>query len=432
MDVRLDSARWAPILEGGLCRKAYDALFAIDNDLPPPGSPSSDTSLANGEPGFAVFQAYLARSGLLPPDTAHRHRERARAYLQCAAEKLSGTTSALDLYSGFTGLAWAANHLQSMGLLDDCDELCDVADEVVLDGLNDHHDELLCELITGLSGVGLYGLSRWPRPAARKIVRHVVHALEDSAVTHQGCRTWFNAPEKLSAYGRHSHPTGCFNLGLSHGVQGALVFLAGAAAHHVPAARKLLTEGREWLVRQQRCYPNGSRLGYSFVHDPDEELYGSRVSWCYGDLGVAAALMVLARRARRTDWEPVALDLARGVAQRLHEDADVNDAALCHGALGNAHLFGRLYAATGESVLRGAALRWIRAGLALRKEGTGLAGFSAWMPRTPDEEPREEWIPSAGMLCGICGIGLALLGFVSPVEPAWDEMLMVNIPLVGA
>ena len=104
------------------------------------------------------------------------------------------------------------------------------------------------------------------------------------------------------------------------------------------------------------------------------------------------------------------------------------DAALCHGAFGNAHIFSRLYAATGEPSLREAALRWVRKGLSLRNAGTGPAGFRAWLPPEPDEPVRDPWLPRFGLLEGIAGIGVAMLGLLSPVEPAWDEILMVNIP----
>jgi lantibiotic biosynthesis protein len=419
-------------LDGDLRLSAGNVLFDIAEALPPPGSETSGFSLAGGEAGFALFHAYLTKSGLLPPDRVERHRDLTFAHLQSAVDQLPAGTAQLNLYSSFVGVAWAAQHTQALGILQDSDDLCDAADEAVLEGLEIHASSMLCELITGLSGIGVYGLSRWSRPAGRKIVERVVRALEENSVLHQGRRTWFNSPDQLSEMSLRTTPQGCFNLGLSHGVPGALVFLAGAAARGVQGARDLLIDAREWLLLQQRPFQNGSRFGYAVVDGQDEEIEGSRVGWCYGDLGLSAALLLVARKAQRADWEPVALDLARNLARRSVQDSGVKDAALCHGAFGNAHIFARLYAATRERSLHEAALHWLRAGLSMRKEGTGAAGFLTWFPPQPEEPSREPWIPCHGFLEGISGIGLALTGFLAPVEPAWDEVLMVNVPAAGA
>jgi lantibiotic biosynthesis protein len=422
------TTHWKPILEGDLSAAARDALFDIAHALPAPGLQGTDATLSNGEAGLAVFHAYLSQCGLPAPADAERHSELMLAHIQSAVDKLPIIADRLDLFSGFMGVAWAVNHLQSLCTLQDGEELCDAADQTILDGLSNHSDSMLCELIAGLSGIGVYGLARWHRPAGQEIVSRVVRALEESAVIHQGLRTWFHAPAKLSAYALHSFPDGCFNLGLAHGVPGAMAFLARAAAHRVPGARELLAEAGDWLFRQQRQFRNGSRFGYSFLSDPEHEPDGSRVAWCYGDLGLSAAVLLCARHAGHAEWETAALDLARGTTRRRTQDSGVVDAGLCHGAFGNAHILGRMYAATGDRHLSDAALHWIREGLRMRNEGTGLAGFLSWWPLMPGESARDLWQPSAGMIDGICGIGLALMGFLTPVEPAWDEVFMVNIP----
>lgn len=419
---------WAPILEGDLRVAARDALFDIAHCLPPPGAQHTNASLGNGDAGFAILHACLARSGLFSVAQAERHSDLMLAHLQSAIDRLEPLAERLDLFSGFMGVAWAVNHLQARGDLQEGDELCDAADQAVLAGLRNYSGSMLCELVAGLSGLGVYGLARWHRPAGRKIVGLVVQALERSTIVHQGQRTWFHARDQLPEYALHNHPDGCFNLGLAHGVPGALGFLARAAACHVPGARDVLTEAMGWLFQQQCHFRNGSRLAHSFTADPAEEPDGSRVAWCYGDLGVSAALLLSARHVQRMDWEHAALDLARGATQRRREESGVVDAGFCHGAFGNAHIFGRMYAATGEPYLLEAALHWVREGLEMRHQSTGLAGFLAWWPLMPNEPPRELWRPSVGVIDGICGIGLALTSLLAPVEPAWDEVFMLNLP----
>ena len=417
------------IVDEALRPKARDALFEIVRALPLPGA-AAGCSLAGGEAGLAIFHAHLAKSDLLPPEEVERHRELTFDHLQAAVASLPTPASRLDLYSSFVGVAWAANHAHALNVLPESDDLCDAADEAVIEGLREHGPSMPCELIVGLSGIGVYGLARWHRPAGQRIVEGVVRALEESAVQDRGLRTWFHLPEHLSPNGRKVAPRGYFNLGLSHGVPGALVFLSKAAAHGVSGARELLTEARHWLLLQQRAFSNGSRFGFSVLRDgdPEPEIEGSKVGWCYGDLGVSAALLQVARRAGRIDWEPVAVELARALAQRPVPDREVMDAGLCHGALGNAHIFARLHAATGEHSLREASLRWLQTGLSMRKDGAPAAGFLTWFPPQPDEPERDPWIECYGLLEGIGGMGLALLSFLSSVELAWDEFMMIDIP----
>lgn len=348
------------------------------------------------------------------------------AHLQAALQKLAALDGRFDLLSGFMGLSWLANHLQGLKLLDDTEELCDASDRAALDLLTEQGDKMLCELVSGLSGIGLYGLARRHRPAGEEIVQRVRQALEVTAVRVEGLRTWFHAPENMSAHSVDSHPHGCFNLGLSHGVPGALVFLSRAGAES--AACDLLAEATNWLLLQRRNYRNGSRFGYTFTDDPMHEADGARLAWCYGDLGVSVALLSIARHARRPDWEAAAIELALDAARRPLESSGVVDAGLCHGAIGNAHIFTRLYSATGELALLEAAHRWLREGLRMRTAGTGLAGFRAYWPLMPNEPERELWQPSCSLVDGTCGIGLALIGMLTPMTPAWDEVFMLDIP----
>jgi lantibiotic biosynthesis protein len=406
---------------------ALEALLDITHTLPPPGSGTVGPSLAGGEAGFALFRAYLARSGLLAQRESRGQEEMAFAHLQSATDQLASIARQPDLFSGFAGVAWAAQHLVSQGFLDEGEDLCAAVDEALLAWLQERGAHMLCELIGGLAGIGLYGLAGQSRPGGRKIVARVVDTLAETAVAVETCRTWFHAPEKLPAFARQIHPNGCYNLGLSHGIPGVLIFLGRAATQQVPGARELLLDATRWLLLQQREYHNGSRFGHSFVRDPWEEPDGSRVAWCYGDLGIALSLLAASQHTAVHEWSSLALDLVRTAAHRPVEECRVIDAGLCHGAFGNAQVFARLYGATREPSQLEAAIRWLEVGLAMRKPGIGLAGFQVWQPPMPGDSSPGTWESSPSLLEGTCGIGLTLIGFLASLEPAWDEFLMLNL-----
>ena len=117
--------------------------------------------------------------------------------------------------------------------------------------------------------------------------------------------------------------------------------------------------------------------------------------------------------------------MGRAAATRAPEDSGVVDAGLCHGAAGVAHLFNRMYQATGAPRLGEAAQFWFERTLALRRAGEGMSGFSAWMS-APDGE--QGWVADPYFLTGAAGIGLALLAAVTPCEPEWDRVLLTAVP----
>jgi lantibiotic modifying enzyme len=152
----------------------------------------------------------------------------------------------------------------------------------------------------------------------------------------------------------------------------------------------------------------------------------SRLAWCYGDPGVAANLLLTARFLERADWEEVALEVGRSSAARTFEQSGVRDGGICHGGAGLAHLFNRLYQLTGDDSFADASRYWVDQTLGMRVEGDGIAGFRAWTSIGPNQELG--WRNEGGFLEGAAGIGLALLGTISSVEPAWDRILTLSLP----
>ena len=101
---------------------------------------------------------------------------------------------------------------------------------------------------------------------------------------------------------------------------------------------------------------------------------------------------------------------------------------MCHGAAGLAHVFNRLFQATGDESFLMAARYWFERTLELRRPGEGIAGFSAYRP--PNDGQEEYWDDQVGILEGAAGIALALLAATTEIEPEWDRMLLLSVPAV--
>lgn len=400
------------------------------------GRPGDVSSLAGGAAGEALFFDYAAEA--FPAEESYG--ELAAARLDRAVEAVAADPMSFGLYGGFSGIAWVAEHLQNRaaargrreeeaaeaGEEDDINEEIDAAlrDLLSQEGWKETYD-----LIGGLVGLGVYALERLPRPSAADCLGAVVDRLAELAEEGPEGTTWFTPPEQVGIWARSFHPEGHYNLGVAHGVPAVLPLLAAARRAGVRAelSSSLLEGAVRWLLAQKD--QTGSPSCFSTAIAPGLERTPARLAWCYGDAGIAAAFLAAARLAGRLDWEQEALAIARRAAERPIEGAGIRDAGLCHGAFGLAHLFNRLHQATGDDLFAQTARVWIREGLRFHEPGRGVAGFAAWDAR---EGGDPTWRPDSGFLTGSAGIGLALLAAATPHEPAWDRVLLADVPAAPA
>jgi lantibiotic modifying enzyme len=403
---------WQTLLDGASNVSASESVQAILDDLETRGrEPSGDFSLAGGSAGLAVLHGYLAQS-----ERGHESDALARRCLQHAAAAVSERPGTASLYGGLTGVGWAMAHLRSR--LPDVDREDDLGeiDEVLLDHLDQSPWRGEFDLIEGLVGFGVYALERLHRPAATACLERVVDRLAETA-EHQGEGiTWWTDPAWLPSETRAEFSGGYYNLGLAHGVPGVIGLLGQVCAAGVAhdEARPLLDGAGRWLLDQDG--PDG----FSYWVVPGTKGNRARLAWCYGDPGVAAALLGAASHVEESAWESAALAIARRAAERPYEESGIKDAGLCHGSAGLAHLFNRMFQATGEPRLAEAARSWFEQTLAMRRPGRGIGGYEAWEPDGARSADR-------GLLTGATGIALALLAATTDIEPLWDRMLLVSI-----
>jgi len=422
---------WRPLLTGDLADQAMEAVLAIAEDIPTrPGwihplmAESSSTAwrstLASGAAGQALFYGYLA---------LHTEEERwadlALEQLDQAAEAVATSPMTEGLYSGFTGVAWVGDHLRGRLFEGDADENREV-DEALLSAFEHPQWPAEYDLINGLVGLGIYALEGLPRPSARACLEQAVARLGARALDEPEGAAWFSPPETLPEHQRIEQPEGLYNLGASHGIAGILGILGAAHGAGIAGARPLLDRAMAWYLARRQPEETGCTFSHFYV--PGTGPRPSRLAWCYGDAGVAAALRVAGRGAGEPAWEELALEVARLAARRPMEAARIQDAGLCHGAGGLAHIFHRFYSATGEEVFAEAARAWYGRALDYRTPGLGFGGFRAWATGEPG---MLDWRDDPGFLEGSAGVGLALLAAVSPVEPGWDRLFLESVPPVS-
>lgn len=401
---------WKPLLTGGSAIEALDSARAVTSRIvasvgprervvrarPGRKGPPTEPGLGEGAAGLALALSYLGGPllGLTDPPAAQFVGE---------LEWDSSLGSDPSLFGGFTGVGWVVAHLGERCARTRSRPLVDV-DEAVRAVVSRSPWDGRADLISGLTGFGLYALERLPGPSAVGILETVVERLKETAEPRDGGLTWWTSPDLLPPERRSEFPDGHFNLGLAHGVPGVVAFLGRVAAEGiaVDTSLDLLSGAVTWLLRQQERGPRG---GFAKWAGPGLAPV-FRDAWCYGDPGVAAALFLAGRSTGNTSWEREAITLAAGAVARSPLAAGVVSADLCHGAAGLGHLYNRLWQASGDERLREGAAFWI--GEAVR--------------RLREDEAAED----LGFLQGAGGVALALLSAATSTEPEWDRVLLLS------
>src|ERR1700688_398211 len=265
MDAATPRGPWLPILPDGVyasggagsVEQALDELAAA---LAPPGEGDSaagapgSQALADGPAGEALFFHYLdqARPG-------QGHDERALAHLEAAIAATAETMTAPGLYGGFSGVAWALEHLTGRLLEPPAPGEEDPGEEVAaaLTAYLGHTPWLDdYDLISGLVGFGIWAVERAPRARGEEAVESVLRRLGELAERRDGLVTWRTPPERMLASEAASHPQGNYNLGVAHGVPGVIGILGEMVPAGLPAgesetagaARELLAGAVPWLL----------------------------------------------------------------------------------------------------------------------------------------------------------------------------------------
>lgn len=268
---------------------------------------------------------------------------------------------------------------------------------------------------TGLLHYLLAGDARHPRVQA--FLADYTAALKEKSIACLDGLAWADY-----YYTLREQSTG-INLGLAHGMPAILkawIQIYQCAEGDVKQeAQQLMRHTAVFLMNAINKEETGiSQYGGYWVPGGTEEI--SRLAWCYGDAGIG---FILFQAGQALDDEAIASfgeRLVLGTTSRRTEvETMITDAGLCHGSAGIAHLYSRMWQATGNHGFKEAAEFWIDKTLNFAVPGERTAGFSKYNPVSDRYEPDQ------GFLEGTAGIGLALLSYLTG-EHEWDYCLMLN------
>lgn len=379
------------------------------------------SGLLYGRAGITLFFAYLAKS--FP---GGEYEEIMHKYLEELREGLSRKGLSHTLSTGQAGIGFVFQHLRNIGLIDPVEGLdLDELDRIISMGADRDHATGNWHPLNGLVGLGTYFLERHKATGQKRHLERIVDYIESLAVVEKNFHVWTTSrSEQDSAI--------AFNFGMAHGMPGLLCFLAQVYELGIRRSTisSMISSCLDFLLSNRasrdRLYSFPVSVGRADNSGKVKIQPSWRHGWCYGDLGVALALIHCGRALGQPEWHSKGVAIALRTTAIPFEYAGCEDAPFCHGTTGLVHQYHRLHQATSNIRFKEAADNWLRITMEHYYQPGKFPG--GYAHRIFDED-ENRWVSniSYGLLEGITGIGLVYLYYLHGTEPGWDNIFNTNI-----
>lgn len=358
--------------------------------------------LADARAGIELSTDVGLHLDLAVADLAFGEPERAAAELGRARELLGDRRPTPWLFGGGAAqLGWVS--LQVAAQVERQASALQPWEGVVADAVAAFPAEHDVDLPFGLLGLGVYALAHPHRKVRAALVDGVLDVIAGRA-EHDVDGMFVRL---VDAPHRRQDGSACLvPLGVAHGIAGLVSFLASAAAAGLPCsgrANRLLSAAVRWLLRQR--VPDEARwvrTGYQ----------PHRLTWCYGDPGIALALSVVSRAIESATIAAAAAEITANALARPQAEAGVTDATLCHGAAGLIWFGHRVSLQTGDPAARRFTRTWV-AHVAQQRAAGALRYVR------PDGRARNH-----SLLEGDLGVALVLRYVATGAAQAWEQLLL--------
>lgn len=377
----------------------------------------TDFSLLNGTIGTAIFLAYYGR---------YRKSE---FHLELAGELITNTidnlndagTLSLTYANGVSGVFWGIQHLIHEGFIEaDANELFTDVDELIYKEMISQIKAENFDYLHGGLGMMLYLLKRYQPKDIGKL-NDALQALTDKALFGEEKKT----AKWVSTVIIENTSCEVYNLSLSHGITSIINIVARYLSEAKDTANytqhKLLLNAAINYLKEQQNPPESTFLFPNYIFSKtNQKAPSGRIAWCYGDLGMSIALWKAGDFMKDESLKQYSLYILEHFhKQNAYKLTGVRDGALCHGTVGIAHIYHRLYNYTHIEEFKAMAAKYYADTLDFASHLDGQAGYKATNGSNGFKD-------SMGLLEGVSGIGLSLISAISRNEPKWDECLLLS------
>lgn len=372
---------------------------------------TNSLGIMGGKAGEAIFWAYYLRF----LSTKHPN-EKVNLILSDIFDQIKSSSISPDFATGLAGVGWTIEHLAQNNFINaNTNKIIGNLDDYLYPFMIQYIRGGYYDYLHGALGIGLFYLSRSSNPKPRLYLATLVDELEKQGIRANDSVAWL----KKTKDSDHSE----YNLSLSHGSASIIVLLSRIyqAGIHQKKVAKLIIEATNFLLSSKQ---DSKKYIYHFPGwvSKEKPIQGGRLAWCYNDLGVSAALWQAGKLIGNKRWEREAINILLNTIPIIEPiKTRVLDVGICHGAIGIAHVYHRMYTYTNNKAFKDAAIYWFEQSLCMATFKDGLAGYKSFR-----DIDYGGWLNEYGFLQGIIGIGLSMISAVSDIKPTWDRALLLS------
>ncbi len=325
------------------------------------------------------------------------------ALIEKSIELLDDKYTELTLANGVAGVGWVVKYLLSTGILAKADEeVLDDFDKLLVESLSDDnfYENKTYDLLYGLIGKGIYFLEdeRDINKMALELILEKLLLI--SSRTNDGV-TWYDSlgEEKMNG------SNGFLNYGLAHGLPSIVTFLSRLYE------KGIHQDSCASMIKSLILFIKSSKLEGQSSNYPSNSLTvaASKLSWCYGDIGIGLAFLKASEVLSDKNLESEAINLLLDSSKRKLDSSFIRsnrssiENGFCHGTFGLSYLYYRAYNKTKNKVLLEASEYWLYDVHKIQPHQ-----LSTVISANYDFES-DVWNENGSLLNGYCGIGLVLL-----------------------
>jgi lantibiotic modifying enzyme len=405
----ISEKNWQPLADGNLKSTIEAKLMEIAAYTEKHRATLQGYGLFGGQAGLAVFFCYLYKF-----TGEEKYYDLTAECIQDVIYSIRKDPSPSYTHSsGLSGIAWSLDFLHKEGFLEERSvDLLGTGIQAALSVIAKRcleKDNL--DFMHGATGVMLYLLEYG------NIEPEIIEAFIRKSIEEEEMVRW------PSFIGYDSNENG-INLSLAHGNASILFLLLQYYRKQGTQYRRTLDKLISFFLSS--TFTESSRIssfpGYILFSKHKDLEMDSRIGWCYGDIGISYTLFVTSLALGDEVLQQKALGfLQKAAKRRKPAETYIADAGFCHGSIGVAHLYNRVYQITGKDEFKSAALYFYQDTIDHARYGKEFAGFRPWR-----DAPQDNLKGSLGLLEGIAGIGLGLLASITDTAPGWDTFFLLS------
>lgn len=404
--------------ETALAEKLTGRIHYIAHDIKKEVDAVLRVDAYGGAAGLALAFGWL---GIIFPE--EEYADHAFERLNALIDALTEIEWAPEMGCELASAGFVLQYLQNSGIVDEDDDLgLDAVDEFLLSAIPAFTEQRNWDPILGMVPIGNYFLERYKKTGNREPLEFIAEQFIDLSEIFEGYHVWITP-------GHRYQPKDCLNFGMAHGMPGLIAFLSKLYTTGIrkDELKTLVDSCIQFLLSKKNSDEASAQFpSYTFPGETLEETLTSRLGWCYGDLGMAFALLHWGKATGQPGLITEATGIALKTTSRNLETAGCTDGPFCHGAAGLVHQYNRLFQCTKEPALKQAALDWAEITYDhFYQPGLGAGGYPFMFYDESDGSIKPK--SSISLLEGAAGVALAFASLLSEKIPAWDALFGIDV-----